>query len=181
MAADSLGGDVSTYHVEIRKDPKVFTKGEFIIGYTSSFRMGDLLQYRFVPPPLSEGSLSEYMRTTFMDAVRTCFKDGGFAQKNNEKESGGDFIVGVRGRLFIVEDDYQVSEPLDGWAAVGSGTQIARGALFAIQKIDHLIVTRELEPCELLVVALEAAAHCSAYVRGPFHCLSTENKGAEHE
>lgn len=168
LGADSLGADVSTYAVEIRKDPKIFRNGDFIIGYTTSFRMGDLLRYSFTPPTIGE-DLSRYMRTSFVDELRKVFKDGGFAKKDSDRESGGEFLVGVRDRLFAVESDYQVSELLDGWHAIGSGMQIARGALHA------LIASNESISAEAaLRFALEAATYCSAYVRGPYHFLSTE-------
>jgi hypothetical protein len=41
-----MGGDaagVNGYSVRVRKDPKLFKVGEFLFGYTSSFRMGQLL------------------------------------------------------------------------------------------------------------------------------------------
>jgi len=168
LAADSLGADVTTYAVEIRKEPKVFRHGEFVIGYTSSFRMGDLLRYAFTPPPLTE-HLSKYMRTVFVDEVRKIFKDGGFAKKELDRESGGEFIVGIRGRLFVIEDDYQVGELEGGWHAIGCGQQIARGAMFA------LLQAGSNDIAYVLTTALKAAEYCSAFVRGPFHILSTES------
>lgn len=38
MGADSLG--VGGLSKRVRKDPKLFRVGEFVFGYTSSFRMG---------------------------------------------------------------------------------------------------------------------------------------------
>ena len=43
IGADSAG--VSGLDVQIRKDPKVFITGEFVIGCTTSFRMIELLQF----------------------------------------------------------------------------------------------------------------------------------------
>ena len=45
MGGDSAG--VSNLDIRIRADQKVFKTGEFIMGFTSSFRMGDLLKYDF--------------------------------------------------------------------------------------------------------------------------------------
>lgn len=44
-----IGGDsagVDGLNITIRKDSKVFKINKFIIGYTSSFRMGQLLRFK---------------------------------------------------------------------------------------------------------------------------------------
>ncbi len=158
MGGDSAG--VAGMSLTVVTTPKVFKKDSFVIGYTSSFRMGDLLQYKFTPP-LHDPKLDPraYMATAFVDAVRQCFKDGGYAKKENEVESGGQFLVGYRGRLFVIDSDYQVNEAAAGYDAVGCGAQIACGALYA---------TRDCEPEERLRIALGAAEQHSAGVRGPF-------------
>ena len=50
IGADSLGSNGFTQ--SIRKESKVFKNGEFLIGCTSSFRMIDLLKWKFNPPTL---------------------------------------------------------------------------------------------------------------------------------
>ena len=158
-----IGGDsagVSGYDLTVRADEKVFVNGEFIFGFTSSFRMGQLLRYRFKPPfHRPDVSIDEYMATDFVDSIRKCLKDGGFAKVENGEESGGTFLVGYRGQLFRIDSDYQVGKPLNGFDAVGCGELIARGALYA---------TIDRPPNERLRIALEAAEEFSAGVRRPF-------------
>jgi len=164
-----LGGDsagVGGYDLTVRADVKVFTNGPFIIGFTSSFRMGQLLQHSFKPPPVPKkpGSLGRYMVVDFIDAVRVTLKDKGWATKHNEQEAGGVFLVGVSGHLFRVDSDHQVGESRDGFDAVGCGSEAARGALFA---------ARHLKPEARVRMALRAAERCCAGVRGPFLIRST--------
>jgi hypothetical protein len=158
-----LGGDsagISGWDLTIRDDPKVFTVGPFVMGYTSSFRMGQLLRFRFVPPEHHEDvDTFRFMVCDFIDAIRRTLKDGGYATKTNEQESGGLFLVGYRGRLFRVESDYQVGEPALGYSAVGCGDNLALGALYATRHIAN--------PRERLECALAAAEQHSAGVRGP--------------
>ena len=169
-----IGGDsagVGGYDLHIRADKKVFKNGPFIMGFTSSFRMGQLLQYKLQPPSLykEDGTLKDiykYMVTEFIDAVRQCLKDGGYAIKKDEGELGGTFLVGYGGRLFAVYDDYQVAEFVEGYGAVGCGAQIANGVLYATQD-------KGLSPGERIMIALEAAERYSAGVRGPFVLEST--------
>ncbi len=60
-----LGGDsagVSGLDITVRKDKKVFSNGEFVMGFTSSFRMGQVLQYDFVPPEVDDDDDEDLMR-----------------------------------------------------------------------------------------------------------------------
>src|SRR4051812_42965869 len=97
IGGDSAGG--GGYSLTIRADAKVFTNGPYVMGFTSSFRMGQLLHHALKPPE-PDGDLEAFMTTTFIDAVRECLKTGGWAAKENEREEGGVFLVGVHGRLF---------------------------------------------------------------------------------
>lgn len=161
-----MGGDssaVAGLTLTLRADPKVFTVGHFLIGYTSSFRMGQLLRWSLVPPAQGEGvDDARFMGTAFIDAVRECLKAGGMARKDNEVEAGGDFLVGYRGQIWEVNSDYQVGQPLDRFAAVGSGQDVCLGALHA---------TPSLAPAKRIRLALRAAERFNAGVRGPFLVL----------
>jgi hypothetical protein len=165
MGGDSAG--VGGYALTVRADLKVFRNGPMLFGFTSSFRMGQLLRYALkVPLHDPDVDIDRYMVTTFVDAVRECLKTHGFAKKTNEVEEGGTFLVGYRGQLFGIQDDYQVARQADRFDAVGCGYEIARGALFAT---EHMSGRNRVQ------MALEAAERFSAGVRGPFHieCLET--------
>lgn len=162
MGADAAG--VSNWELTIRADPKVFISGNFLIGFTTSFRMGQLLHHRFTPPPCYDGrDPFSFMAVDFVDAVRHCLKDGGWAEKFNEQERGGQFIVGLKGRIFTVDSDFQVGEPVVQYAAIGCGGTYALGALHA---------TPDKTPAIRVETALRAAEYHSAGVRGPFTILS---------
>lgn len=169
MGGDSAG--VSGWDLSLRADPKVFTNGEFILGFTTSFRMGNLLRFAFTPPTPHEGQdLFAFMCVDFVNAVRDCLKAGGYASKSNETESGGTFLVGFRGRLFRVDSDYQVGESRGGYDAVGCGAPYALGALSLMRSDEHF---DRFEEATQVRNALEAAESHSAGVRGPFTILST--------
>lgn len=159
-----IGGDsagVGGYSLTVRADKKVFRNGDFVMGFTSSFRMGQLLHHAFNPPKRHpDDDVDKFMVTTFVDAVRDCLKSGGYAEKHHDAERGGVFLVGYAGRLFRIDCDYQVGEAADGFDSVGCGEDIARGALFASAKE---------RPARRIQLALEAAERFSAGVRGPFH------------
>lgn len=159
-----IGGDsagVSGYFLNVRADRKVFRNGDFVMGFTSSFRMGQLLQHTFTPPKRHPDTpVDKYMVTSFIDAVRDCLKTGGYASRQNEVETGGIFLAGYAGRLFRIDCDYQVGEAVDGFDAVGCGEEIALGSL---------CTSVGMKPQKRLQLALEAAERYSAGVRAPFH------------
>lgn len=159
MGADSAG--VAGLSLTVRADPKVFCNGPMLIGYTSSFRMGQLLRFRLEIPPHHPPEKDDflYMATDFIDAVRQCFKDHGYTKIDNSREEGGTFLVGYRGRIYEIAADYQVGIPVDGFAAVGCGFEIALGALYT---------TDGQNPEERIRLALAAAQRFSAGVREPF-------------
>lgn len=158
-----IGGDsaaTSGYVVTLRADPKVFRIGRFLVGFTTSFRMGQLIRYAFHPPEVPGGmDVFQYMVTMFIDNLRECLKAGGYARRDAEQESGGSFLVGYAGRLFAIDNDYQVAESTSPYAAVGSGAETALGALYA---------TRGAPAWQRINTALEAASQHTVYVRGPF-------------
>jgi len=144
----------------IRADEKVFINGDFIMGFTSSFRMGQLLRYSLKPPIYHpDVDLNAYMVTDFINAVRDCLKAGGYAQKDKEEETAGTFLVGYRGKLFKIDSDYQVAIPTLPFEACGCGQDMALGAMYS---------NGHLPPEERILQALEAAEQFSAGVRRPF-------------
>lgn len=164
MGGDSAG--VGGWSLTVRADSKVFRNGPMLFGFTSSFRMGQLLRYALkVPHHELDVDTDRYMATTFIDAVRECLKAHGAAKKTNEVEECGQFLVAYKGQLFCVHDDYQVARSLDSFDAVGCGHEIAKGALFTT---SHLIGRDRAQ------MALQAAERFSAGVRAPFHIEALE-------
>lgn len=164
MGADSAGSNDS--YISSRRHPKIFRNGDYIIGYTSSFRMGQLLQHSFKAPepPRMDDTLVGFMATVFVDAIRDCFKEGGWSEIEKGRELGGTFMVGVSGHLFKIEGNFQVDEEDSEYSACGSGAYYALGSL-------HSTSRRGIGPTSRLELALDAAEHFCPQVRSPFHYL----------
>lgn len=164
-----IGGDSSStneYIVMNRANPKVFWNNGYLIGFTTSWRMGQLLQYMLQPTsPPDDDDLTEFLVTEFVPLVKDCLSSNGWSIQENNREHGGEFLVGIRNQLFMVDDDFHVSRPRDGVDACGSGSFFALGSMWSTKDI--------LEPPDRVRVALEAAAHYSTGVIGPFTILST--------
>lgn len=164
-----MGGDaagVSGLSITTRADVKVFINGPFLMGFTTSFRMGQILRYKFVPPEhKSKISDMKYMVGDFIDSLRKCFRDNGFG--DFEANTGGTFLAGYKGKLYKVDSDYQVGVPTLQYDACGCGSDIALGAMFASKGED---------PEVRIKTALKAAATFSAGVCAPFKILTLTKK-----
>lgn len=131
LGADSQGS--AGYNSIDRADPKVFITHGIGYGFTSSYRMGQVLRYH------SEDVVSELRNTDVYGYVVTCLvpmwrrilKEHGYTAVNNNEETGGVFLVAIDGELFKVEEDFQVGESKKPYAAAGCGTNYALGNLFA--------------------------------------------------
>ena len=168
MGGDSAG--TSETDIKIRLDPKVFfvDKKRFLIGFTSSFRMGQLLNFSLKPTlQMKAQSDYEYMCTDFVNSVRKCFRDGGYMGKDKtdgEREEGGSFLVGYQGTLYQIESDFQVGINQDPYCSIGCGEGYAHGIMLNTAKLG-------LSPKKRITLALEAATYFSNSVRPPFVIL----------
>lgn len=174
LGADSAG--VAGYQMQIRSDRKVFRHQDFLFGFAGSFRMGQILKYNFKPPlhrlPVST---DQYLHTSFVDALRGAFIAGGFTQSSLGQEfADGLILFGYQGKLYCVEPDFQISESVDDYMAIGCGAQAALGSLFS---------TADATPEARVQLALEASERYSAGVRRPFYLLgdgaTTPEEGVE--
>ena len=162
-----IGGDsagVAGLSISIRADEKVFQNGPFIIGFTSSFRMGQLLRYRLAAPKQTVNQTDmEYMVTDFVDATRLCFMNGGYGTIADKADNeGGTFLVGYNSKLYHIGSDFQVGCPMGQYDAVGCGNDLAKGSLFS---------SVGKSPEARIELALEAASFHSGGVSPPFTLL----------
>lgn len=176
-----IGGDsagVGGYNLQIRRDVKVFKSGPFVMGFTSSFRMGQLLMSsKFKSEKqLSKQSDYDYMITTFIDSVRKLFKDNGFEKKYTDGESkGGTFLVGYKGKLYEIDDDFQVGIREENYGSVGCGSQLSMGAMYILNS------DTSKTPEEKIEASLRAAERFSAGVSGPFNIVLMSKSESEKE
>ncbi len=161
-----MGGDsaltADSGILAIRTGRKVWHKGAFLMGCSGSMRTLQLLQHAFVPPLYDPSkSIETYLITSFLRATRRCLKEAGEDEKKLEEK----MLVGLQGRLFQIEQDYQIGEAFCLYDAIGSGAKVAKGALF---------VTADLAPDERIRKALAAAEAHIHTVRAPFYVEKLE-------
>jgi len=160
MGADSAGVGPDGA-LQLRKDPKVFIRDGFLIGVCGTWRTIQELHYAPLPS-ISSGlgkDRDEWMVTTFLPWVR--------ATVPAEDLEQSEILVGFQGNLYHIYGDRQVAKEIAPYDACGSGAQIARGALYAIQTSELNYNT----PQRKVRIALEAAARYNSGVHPPFTIL----------
>lgn len=167
MGADS--GAVSGWCTIVRKDPKIFLKNDMLIGVSGTPRMTQLLKYSLDVQEWKPGqSTFECMVSYFSEGARKCFRDGGILETENGIEKfGGNILIGVDGRLFTIGNDFQVSERVDSYSAIGSAREVALGALYATE------LAKGMSPEARISIALAAAAYHDMSISRPFVILET--------
>lgn len=159
MGADSAA--TGSRFIRTTNLPKVFRNGPCLIGYCGSFRMGQVLQHCLeIPKQPPDEPAETFMVARFIEAVRAAFKSKGVSAIEQNKEKGGQFLVGYRGRLYSINSDFHVGDMLDGFDCIGSGAPVALGAMKALE---------DLPPKERIERALEITSYYVSDVGPPFH------------
>lgn len=159
MGSDSAG--ISDGELEIRSDPKIFTKNGCLFGFCGSFRVCQLVRFHFNFPKFDvkdKMDPMEYIVVKLVVPLRALLKE---YEVDKESEDFS-FIVGFRTNLFVVSADLQVASQRDGYCAIGAGAQIAKGALYVAKKAGCF------SGKNAVVMGLKAAERYSTEVRGPF-------------
>jgi len=175
LGADSLSG---SYHgdKQLVHTAKLVTKKtrtvhgvshEVLMGFTTSWRMGNILQFMDDLPPL-DGDVEKWLVKEFVPLIRTTFKDEGYLTINNGVESGGNFLIGVNGVLAEIQGDMSVLIPRDRYSSVGAGTYIAIGAM-------HTATALKQGDKEILMAGLSAAEAYNPLVSGPFYFIKSDS------
>jgi ATP-dependent protease HslVU (ClpYQ) peptidase subunit len=167
MGGDSAGSQGTT--LTTLREPKVFTvKNKFIIGGTGHPRASQLLKYRLKAPTQKPGQADhEYMCTDFVDAIRKCLFEGGYATKSNEAEEGGNFLVGYKSNIYEVEKNFQIIQRVHDYDAIGCGESFALGAISAVMDVG----TCDYDSEQIVEAGLDAAKTFSPQVQEPFHII----------
>lgn len=164
IGADSAG--TTEYGSQtLRVDTKVFNRNGFTMGFCGSFRMGQVLRFNLVATQQPDGMDDyEYMVTTFVEDVRKVLKRAGYSHVKNNVETGGNFLVAYREALYEVEEDFQVGSSTRTYSCIGSGEEIASGAMAILETLD-------ITPEKAIKQALKIAADHDAYVAAPFRVV----------
>lgn len=162
IGCDSIS--LNGWSKDITAVKKVFRKGDMLIGIAGNPRQMQILQYFVMDMPHLHGtSDEEYLVRAIVEPARVAFRERGFTEMQDGRETGASFLIGYRGKLYSVENGFQLCRSERGYAAMGVGDDFALGAL------QVLVDTCVLEPVKFLTLALETAGILSSGVCGPYY------------
>lgn len=166
-----MGGDTAAFREDElthRADEKVFKYGEFLFGFSGSFRVGQLVRYAFHPPKnAKQKSDMEYMVVDFVDSLRFLLEEKGKLLKDESGDSyDSEIVVGFRKKIYVIESDFNVSVSSEKYIASGSGSPYALGALHILNQNENL------HPKVKVEMALKASSQYCPSVKAPFTILS---------
>jgi ATP-dependent protease HslVU (ClpYQ) peptidase subunit len=128
---------------QIAKTPKIVENNSILIGGCGSSRASNVLHYGYVQPkPTLKEDLSVYMTQKFIPAMRKNFIDAGIDMKEDGDvaQIDGGFIISVKGQVFSVSEDYSWDTDVRNVYVMGSGGDVALGALAAlgVEKVNTI-------------------------------------------
>lgn len=170
MGGDNLGAN-GYFNAWNLAEPKVFRTGPFLVGVAGSPRVKQLIEHKLnLRDDPRESDSRKFMVVSFVDELRNILNINGSkgTDSNIDRVSGySQAMVAFRGRIFVVQDDFQICERSEGYDAIGCGGDFALGSLFETQG-------KKLQPKQRVERALQCAEKFSAGVRGPFTILKLE-------
>lgn len=130
-----MAGDRAASSQEFSQEithPKIFIKGKVLIGYTTSFRFGDILEYHLKIPKSNKKLLPRaYVVKKLVPAIRAALVANNYIA-DSANEDSGTALIGYKGSLFILQSDWSIVEHSNNIQAVGSGWSVALGATTAL-------------------------------------------------
>lgn len=166
MGADSEMSDTDDNLILQKKLPKIFTRGEYGVGYAGSARFGLLMEHNFTYPAVpaklkTVEQLETFLNKTFVPKLRNYVIN---TLGVDEKERG-EFValIGLRGHIFELDEDWAIYSLEKNYTSIGSGASLAMGSMYSTTKWSD--ANKRLE------CALGAATEFSAGVGRPFNFL----------
>lgn len=148
-----------------------------IMGSVGSARASQIIQYSKIIDKnlIRQGIGTDYIICALAPAIVANLKANGIVVDPNPDSicatMPNAFIFAYKDKAWMIWNDLSVSE-IDEYLAIGSGSDVARGALFA---------TPEKNPFERIVTSIDAAATTTLFVDDGIDLLVTEPREEDIE
>ncbi len=157
LGGDSLTSDGND-NATIVTFSKVWKSGGCICGTSGSVRFGQVLRgLEFGLDLVDQDAALDAVAFELVPRISEHLEQAGF----KPRKAPGDLLVGVAGRLFLIDCGLGVTERAEGFDAIGSGAEYALGCLFENEDWT-------LDPLYRVQRALECAQRFTTTVREPF-------------
>ena len=166
IGGDSAAINLTTSEIYTIASRKVFRAGSYLVGYTISFRAGQVLEHEVEWPEPPEGAeIGSFLVRELVPRLREALREAGALKTTEGVDQGAHFMIGIGGEFYSVALDFSVTPLAESFMAIGAGRHNAYGALHALAGLG-------MPPQERMRRALEAAARYTCGVREPFYFLS---------
>jgi len=151
IAGDRMGSNGLT-HLQT-KEPKIFKNGDFLFGVCGSYRVMQLLKYKFKPPRIGrEQTISEYLYIDFVDSVIKLLSENNATHKKDAMHKfDGSFLFAFDNELYQMESNFQILCDVRDYNSSGSGCYHAMASLYSTDGL-------KLDPKERLKKAIICAS-----------------------
>ena len=145
-----------------------FTLGseDIMIGFCGTFAVGSWVRYGFEWPAV-QYPIKQWLVVDVVPALRESIAKR--FRLDNKDEFDTTFILCFRrpGRIFVLSPCGDVEEPSNTFTAIGSGSEIALGAMSTLKMIGS-----DLMSWDEVDIALKTSEQHHSSVHGPMHILA---------
>jgi ATP-dependent protease HslVU (ClpYQ) peptidase subunit len=130
IAADSMTTyDDKPYYA--KGMDKAVRKGDYVFAFAGDAVAGNIAEFLWTPPKLIKTMpLDAFMQVKVLPSLRDAMKEHGYEPDvNKDPNAGFDALICVNGVVYEIDEEYMWSRDDRGLYAVGSGGQLALGAL----------------------------------------------------
>lgn len=161
MGADTIGSD-ENMRVSHRMNKKVWKKFDMIFGISGSYRIGQLVQYSLEIPEHDDSKNDmAYFLEDFIPSFIKCLKENEITLDEGELKEFN-MLIGYKGNIYRLESDFNIGINKECYDVIGSGEDIATGALFILAK------DKKLKPKQKIKLALDASSRYVSSVGGTY-------------
>jgi ATP-dependent protease HslVU (ClpYQ) peptidase subunit len=153
----------------IAREQKIVDNNGILIAGSGSTRAINILHYGYPQPkPTAAEDLNKFMTRKFIPEMRKHFIEAGIDTKKDEgvAENEGGFLISVKAEIFAVQSDYSWDTDVLGVYVMGSGGDVAQGALAALG-VEEVTTHEEAE--KIIRKAIEIAIAYDMHSFGPIH------------
>ena len=172
IASDSAA--VNGTYVTIRKgSSKVWSAKNIVIGFAGSFSLCQWIRYEFQWPKISKKLTIDEVHSALVKAAGQI--EAGLRKRHahlaEDALDDWQLMIGVcasparQASLFVMYSNGDIEQSSDKYAAIGSGSYVALGALYATKDIKSYTSWEHIE------TALEAAAATDSCIKKPWNVL----------
>jgi ATP-dependent protease HslVU (ClpYQ) peptidase subunit len=169
LGADTRIADDSTIYKLAKGHSKIVEHEDFTIACAGDLRAINILQAGLKLPKTYVVKDDAHFITSFLiPAMRKAFADSGYEKTNDGQSSHeSEFLVVYKAKIYEIGSDYSWVQDSRNIYALGSGGQIALGALASMQGD----LTTRTEARKIAGKALEIASAYNSDTAPPFHIV----------